>query len=112
FKFLSLPLETWVGMGFHSLGTYLDFTAAKGAAGEWQRIFGAQLHNLGNGAFAAYFTTFGAQLGTEMREEAPQNVRAAGPMHLPQSTAVGALPGRHEAFTPVTAEQLQQIAQA
>lgn len=112
FKFLSVPLEAWVAMGMHALGTYLDLTAARGPTGEWQRIFGEQCHNLGNGAFAAYFTTLGAQLGTEMREEAPQGVKTSGHVQLPESTAVGALPSRHDAYAPVSQEQLQQYAPA
>lgn len=108
FRFLSLPVEAWVGIALHGLGTYLDLTAARGPAGEWQRIFGEQLHNLGNGSFAAYFTTLGAQIGTEMREENPQGAKVAGPMQLNGGHAVGALPERHAFGPPVSEAELQR----
>lgn len=68
-KLLRLPIEAWVGLGFHALGLYFDLTAKSGDQGEINRIVGEQLHNVGNGAVGAYAHTLGAEHGAKALEQ-------------------------------------------
>lgn len=85
---LNVPVELWATFAFHGVGLVLDFRAKPEAAGDWDRMVARQLHNLGNGALAAYTHTLGASMGAEMRakQPAPPN-QAMGP------ATAGALPG-------------------
>ncbi|MDI3285160.1 hypothetical protein [Polyangium sp. 15x6] len=118
-KLLKVPVELWATVAFHGVGLYLDFKASPTKEGDFDRILARQLHNLGNGAAAAYAHTLGASMGAEMRQEKSQS---QSQQLVSQPVAAGMLPsvggpalpaGRaHEPYInePVTQAELMGMA--
>jgi len=116
-KLLSVPLELWATLALHGVGLVLDFKAPAGNAGDWDRMVARQLHNLGNGALAAYSTTLGASMGAEMKSKAQQapnqfqGAATSGVMAGAEFAPGRYLPqgNRHEPFEPVTSAEMTSM---